>query len=359
MPLRILFLVPYPENESPSQRFRFEQYFDLLKRNQISFDIQSFLSSAHWKIFYGPGNIFKKIGVLLLGFFKRGAILFKMAEYEYVFIHREAAPVGPPFIEWIIANLWKKKIIYDFDDAIWLTDRQDESIFMKTIKWRGKVKHIIHWSYKISCGNLYLCDYAYQSNHNVFLNPTTIETSYLHDPDLYPKISKNHVTIGWTGSHSTLKYLDQIKSVLQQIEDSNPNVVVMIIADREPSLGLKRMVFRPWNRETEIADLNEFDIGIMPLTDDLWAEGKCGFKALQYMAMKIPAVVSPVGVNTTIIDHKINGFLASTPQEWTNALEELIHSKKLRQKMGEEGREKVIRNYSVRSNSNNFLSLFT
>ena len=97
----------------------------------------------------------------------------------------------------------------------------------------------------------------------------------------------------------------------------------------------------------------------MPLTADLWAEGKCGFKALQYMAMKIPAIASPVGVNTAIIDHGVNGFLAITPEDWEKAIVTLISDKKLRLRMGEEGREKVIRNYSVRSNSNNFLSLFT
>lgn len=118
MTLKILFLVPYPENESPSQRFRFEQYFELLRRNEIQYELQSFLDSAHWKIFYSPGNIFKKIGVLLLGFFKRGAILLRLAEYDFVFIHREAAPVGPPVLEWLIANVFKRKFIYDFERKV-------------------------------------------------------------------------------------------------------------------------------------------------------------------------------------------------------------------------------------------------
>jgi glycosyltransferase involved in cell wall biosynthesis len=359
--LSILFLVPYPLGESPSQRFRFEQYLDILRKRGIAFEVQCFLSTADWKIFYSPGRYFRKLGVLLKGFLKRGSILLRGMEFNYIFIHREAAPIGPPFVEWIIANILKKKIIYDFDDAIWLTDRQRESIFFKTIKWRSKVKGIAKWSHKISCGNLYLCDYAYRYNHNVFLNPTTIDTDLLHNPALYQKklTKDNDIIIGWTGSHSTLPYLEIIKEVLQRIENDFPTVNFMIIADRKPDLGLKRMLFCPWSRENEIEDLMKFDIGIMPLTDDLWAEGKCGFKALQYMALEIPAVVSAVGVNTTIVDNGVNGLLAFSLDEWYGALAKLVGDEKLRVELGKQGREKVIRNYSVRSNANNFLSLFT
>jgi glycosyltransferase involved in cell wall biosynthesis len=359
MSLKILFLVPYPENESPSQRFRFEQYFPMLRQKNIEFKVQSFSNARNWKIFYSRGKIFKKVAFLISGFLKRTAILLEVPSYDFVFIHREAAPIGPPVFEWFIANMLKKEIIYDFDDAIWLTDRPNESLLMKSLKWRIKVKSICRWSNKISCGNLYLCDYAYRYNHNIFLNPTTIDTENLHNPALYRRSQGSHVIIGWTGSHSTLPYLDSIKTVLQEIESNYDNVRIMIIADQEPDLGLKRMIFNRWTRESEIQDLFEFNIGIMPLTDDKWTQGKCGFKALQYMAMEIPAIASPVGVNTSIVDHGVNGLLASSPQEWKKSLTELINDKNLRISMGKLGREKVIRNYSVRSNASNFLSLFT
>src|SRR5688572_27930848 len=100
------------------------------------------------------------------------------------------------------------------------------------------------------------------------------------------------------------------------------------------------MIFVPWSKATEIAELSKFDIGIMPLVHDLWAEGKCGFKALQYMAMQVPAVASPVGVNTSIIDDGINGFLPSTSEEWKAALVKLINDRKLRTSFGKQGREK-------------------
>src|SRR6186713_282224 len=121
MPKKILFLVPYPVGESPSQRFRFEQYFSLLKDRGVQYRVQSFLNSHNWQLFFKPGNTFVKAWALLLGFGKRWVVLFQTLTYDFVFIHRETTPLGPPVMEWIMAKVLVRKIIYDFDDAIWLT----------------------------------------------------------------------------------------------------------------------------------------------------------------------------------------------------------------------------------------------
>jgi glycosyltransferase involved in cell wall biosynthesis len=136
-------------------------------------------------------------------------------------------------------------------------------------------------------------------------------------------------------------------------------VEFVVIADKPPSIqAIPSVKFVPWNTETEIQDLLEFDIGIMPLPDDEWAKGKCGFKALQYMALEFPAVASPVGVNTKIINHGQNGFLCSTPGEWEAALRMLIENEALRKQIGSNGRKTILESYSVTSNASNFLSLF-
>jgi glycosyltransferase involved in cell wall biosynthesis len=361
MTKRILFLVPYPLHESPSQRFRFEQYFTVLRSYGHSYTVQNFLNSNNWGVFFKSGHVLIKVGALIAGLTKRVIVLLKSPMYDFVFIHREAAPLGPPVFEWIMAKVLKKKIIYDFDDAIWLTDREQESAILRLAKWRSKVRSICKWAYKISCGNEYLCNYAALFNKRVVYNPTTIDTENLHHrvSNSVPDQTSHRIRIGWTGSHSTLKYLDEIQPVLREIFKKYPAVEFIVIADRPPSLDIGSAVkFTPWNSETEIKDLLQFDIGIMPLPDDQWAKGKCGFKALQYMALELPAVASPVGVNSRIINQGVNGFLCSTPEEWEEALRKLIEDSDLRKKMGINGRRTVVENYSVLSNSSNFLSLF-
>lgn len=357
--MKILFLIPYPLKESPSQRFRFEQYFQSLTNQGHTFRTQSFLSSHTWQLFFITGNTLQKALALFNGFLKRIYALTIAPSFNLIYIHREVAPLGPPIFEWILAKVFHKKIIYDFDDAIWLADRLDEPSLFKLLKWRQKVKAICSWSYKVSCGNEYLRSFALQYNPNVIYNPTTIDCEKKHNIDLYEtKENYDRVTIGWTGSHSTLKYLVVVEPVLRKIINEFPFVSILIIADQPPPLLLERLSFIKWNSHTEIEDLLKMDIGIMPLPDDEWAKGKCGFKALQYMALKIPAVVSPVGVNPTIINHGLNGYLASGDLEWYDYLSKLINDSTLRFNMGVAGRQKVIESYSVTSNSANFLSLF-
>ncbi len=358
--MKILFLVPYPLKESPSQRFRFEQYFQILEKKDYQWQVQSFFNSREWQLFYATGNAFEKVWALLKGLIKRVHALILATSCDFIFIHREATPIGPPIFEWLLANVLRKKIIYDFDDAIWLTDRENESWILKTLKWRKKVASICRWSYKVSCGNQYLTRFALNYNSNAVINPTTIDTENYHNKSLYLDVHKesDEVVIGWTGSHSTLKYLTVIAPVLQKLESQYPGISFIIIADQLPQLKLKRMKFITWKAETEIQDLLKIDIGIMPLPDDQWTQGKCGFKALQYMALEIPAVVSDVGVNTEIIADEDSGFLCATEDEWFKSIEKLIGDKQLRKKIGLQGRKRVVEYYSVLSNSSNFLSLF-
>lgn len=298
------------------------------------------------------------MAILVNAIFRRMLLLLSINKYSFVFIHREAMPIGPPVFEWFTAVAFRKKIIYDFDDAIWLTDNHSEGNLIRFFKWRSKVAATCRWSYKISCGNAFLAEYARNFNTNVIVNPTTIDTENVHNPALFPIPERKAVTIGWTGSHSTLKYLLSLRNVLQRIEQEFQHVNILIIADREPPLELTRLTFRKWSTKTEIADLMEIDIGIMPLPDDEWSKGKCGFKALQYMALEKPAVVSPVGVNSEIINDSTDGYLANSEEEWHDKLTQLIMEPQLRQKIGKCARHKVLSCYSVFSNRATFLSLF-
>jgi glycosyltransferase involved in cell wall biosynthesis len=354
--MHILFLVPYPQGQAPSQRFRFEQYLTFLQNKGITYDFSSFLDTKTWHLLYKPGYTFQKSFGILKGFLRRIRLIFLLFRYDYVFIHREATPIGPPVIEWLIGKVFRKKIIYDFDDAIWLPNTSASNRIAAQLKWHQKVKNICRWSYKVSCGNQYLCDFAQQFNTHVTLNPTTIDTTGQHNRLKNQQTEK--FVIGWTGTHSTLPYLKPLFPVLEKLYRSH-DFLLQVIANAPPDEQVKFIQFIPWQKDTEIDDLLAFNVGLMPLTDDLWAKGKCGFKALQYMALGIPALVSPVGVNSEIVEDGVNGFICTNEKDWYNALEKLITDTELREKMGIAGRKTVEEKYSVISNTNNFLQLFS
>ena len=311
-----------------------------------------------WDILYQPGHAAKKVGGILAGFVRRFFLLFSVPTYDFVFVHREAAPVGPPVFEWLIAKVLGKKIIYDFDDAIWLANTSEANKMAAGAKWHHKVMNICRWAYKNSCGNIYLANYARQFNPVVVVNPTTIDTVHLHN-QVRDQIAPGRLVIGWTGTHSTLKYLDQVVPVLAKLEAEGLDFEFRVISNQLPTLPLGSLVFMPWNKDTEIADLLGFHIGLMPLEDDLWAKGKCAFKALQYMALGIPALVSPVGMNTEVVQHGQNGFICATPADWEASLRQLLADAGLRQRLGQTARQNIEQRYSVRANTANFLALFS
>ncbi len=359
---KIVFFAPYPVGEAPSQRFRFEQYFSLLNKERFDMTLYSFYNQSDWAKLYTTSR-FDQGFRLCVAVFRTLLKTAKAIRADFVFVHREVMPIGPPLMEWIITQVFRKKLIYDFDDAIWMTDNSNETRFEKILRWRSKVASICRWSYKVSVGNEYLASYARRFNNNVIVNPTTIDTVNMHNQkrikkNKSPESPANEIIIGWTGSHSTIKYLEELGPVLRQVENQYPQVSFLVIADRVPDLKLKNLVFKKWTKESEIEDLIQTDIGIMPLPDDEWAKGKCGFKALQYMALGIPCLASPVGVNTTIIKHGINGFLCDTEKEWIKYFDNLINNKTNRREIGQQGRTTVENNYSVRSNTSTFLSLF-
>lgn len=351
---RILFVHPYPGGMAPSQRFRFEQYYNILEENGFQVRTAAFYSIAAWRILYLPGHFISKFFHVLAGYIKRFMLIFRIPVYDFVFIHREITPAGPPVIEWIISRVLRKKIIYDFDDAIWLPDKREESAMRGKIKNRSKFKTICKLSHRISAGNQFLADFASNYNPNVIYNPTTIDTENRHNRIKEHREGKT--IIGWTGSHSTMGYLNQIYPVLKELT-SDSNIELLVISNQKPDLD-GPFTFMKWDRETEIDDLLRIDIGVMPLPDDQWSQGKCGLKILQYMSLGIPPVASPVGVNKMLITNEVDGFLCSDNEEWRQQLTRLINDHLLRAETGKSGISRVRESFSVSSNSRNFLSLF-
>jgi len=369
---RLEILYPYPQGEAPSQRFRIEQYIPELQK-EFDVRIRPYWSKSAWKILYKKGHYFQKFVGLILGFAKRKLWLLSAISADFIYIHREATPIGPPFVEWILTKILRKKLIYDFDDAIWLPNQSEANRgLVKNLKYHGKVRKVCKWSHKVSVGNEYLANYARKFNDNVHVIPTTVDAEGLHNNRIHPKdvslsaelaeVSKGQPTpiIGWTGTHSTFHQLEIIWPILDEIIRKTP-FTFHIISDSFPEMlpDYVKTVF--WKKESEIEELLKFDIGIMPLKDNEWEKGKCGFKLIQYMALEIPPMASDIGVNSEIINNSDLGVLVpyNDSEDWKQGLRKLLNDATLRKKMGEEGRKRIVEAYSIKANMENVMGLFS
>lgn len=216
MKKKIYILAPYPKGQAPSQRFRFEQYLDILEKEGCEVKFYSFLSEKAWKTLYQPGNYLGKFDQVMISFMRRWGLIFKLKKADHVFVHREMAHIGPPIFEWISAKILGVKYIYDFDDAIWLPNYSEANARFQRLKAYWKVKYCMKWAHKVTAGNDYLADFARKYNNNVEVIPTTIDLQNHHN--LETNQSLKPLVIGWTGTHTTMRYLSEITPVLQELE---------------------------------------------------------------------------------------------------------------------------------------------
>jgi glycosyltransferase involved in cell wall biosynthesis len=279
-----------------------------------------------------------------------------MNRYDIIFIFRDALMTGSTFFEKRFSRS-KAKIIFDFDDAIWIQGVSEANKKLSFLKNADKTATIIKLSDLIFAGNQYLADYASQFNKNIVIVPTTIDTAiYVPSEN---GTGQQPVCIGWSGSFSTIVHFALAIPALKRIKDKYRDAVKFkIIGDAKYYCKELETQGVAWIAATEVEDLSEIDIGVMPLPDDEWAKGKCGLKGLQYMALGIPTLMSPVGVNTEIIKHAVNGYLPSTEDEWVNILSTLVDSKECRAKIGNAGRQTVVEKYSVEAWKDKYLEYF-
>ncbi len=351
---KILFLALHRPNRSPSQRFRFEQYLKYLGQNGFECHYSWLISENDDRIYYAPGNIAGKAAILVKGVAKRLKEIFQASKYDVVFVQRECFMLGTAFFEKWFAR--KTRLVFDFDDAIWLTNVSKANERFSFLKNAAKTKDIIVVADLVLAGNDYLAGYARQFNDRVEIFPSTIDT------DIYKPLAKKSrgpLCIGWSGSFSTIPHFQSIIPVLEKLRKKyGDKIYFKVYGDgnyRYEPLNIRGI---DWSPESELKEWHEMDIGIMPLPDDEWTRGKCGMKGLIYMSLEIPAVMSPVGVNTEIIDHGENGFLAGSPDEWMKCLSALVEDPSLRERLGKKGRETVLERYSVRANREKYLGFF-
>jgi glycosyltransferase involved in cell wall biosynthesis len=353
--LKILLLIQAPVNISPGQRFRFEQYIKIQKKESYTFVCKPFFDLTTWNVLHKNKHTLRKVYGLIGGLMRRVILLFQLKSYYFIYIYREAAPIGPPIIEWIIAKIFRKKIIYDFDDSIWLSISSEANPLSAMIKCTWKVKKICRYSYIVSAGNEFLASYARNYCKDVRVIPSVVNTEIAHNR--LKNQSDSPLVIGWTGTYTNLKYLNLVIPAISKLQQRY-DFIFMLIGNKDPEFKDIKYTYLAWKAATEIEDLLRFNIGIMPLEDTEIEKGKCAFKAIQYMSLGIPAVVSPVGANCELVENGVNGYWADSENDWYEKLERLINNIEIRINIGKFSRVKIIEHYSVKATSKLFYDLF-
>ena len=352
---KVLIAALHRPDRSPSQRFRIDHYLKFLEENGFEFDYSYLISAADDRIFYSKGHYLYKAWIVLKSILKRLKDLRKLSSYDLIFVQREAFMLGTAFFEKRYARA-RAKLIFDFDDAIWLHQVSESNRKLSFLKNAGKTAKIIEITDLVIAGNDYLADYARGYNKSVTVIPTTLDTDRYVPRE---KEKNDRICIGWSGSMTTVEHFESLVPVLREVKKTwGDKVYFKLLGDgtyRNEELDIQGTA---WSSENEIPTVSSFDIGIMPLPDDAWTRGKCGFKGLLYMAFGVPAVMADVGANKEIVRHGENGLLAATPEEWLTCLHQLIESETLRRRLGEAGRQTVVQRYSVQAWQETYLRLF-
>lgn len=352
--IKIYYPAQYPTGVSPAQRFRLEQYFPYLEKDNVKVVVDPFILNKTYSFFFKKGHLLQKLLGIAGGFIRRFASLFILYKYDCIFINREASPLGPPVFEWLYCKVFRKKIVFDVDDAVWLQKTSDVNKIAHRLRCMWKFKYIIRWSTAVVAGNRYLAEYANNYNQNVILIPTVVDTETRYN--ISSVQGKEPLIIGWTGSFSTMEFFKPIIPVLQKLKE-NFEFKVLIISNAKPDFELEDLIYIPWSEATEVAELQKCQIGLMPTKKDQWSLGKCGFKIIQYMSLGIVPIADSWGANASIIDDQVNGILIEHQDDWESALERLILDKLLRKNLAGEAIIKARNQYSVEANYPKLLSV--
>jgi glycosyltransferase involved in cell wall biosynthesis len=344
--VKVLALSPIPE-EGAGCRFRIAQYVPYLREAGFDVTISPFYTPDYFRLVYRPGQYVTKAAKFLGLALKRWMELLSVGQYDLVFLYREAIPLGPPALEWLIAQRGIP-IVYDFDDAIFLPSVSEANRVISFLKHPGRVATILRHSTRVVVGNEFLAHYARSYNQHVTVIPTAVDTTRFVPREVTPVGPGRKLVVGWIGSPTTFPYLESLAPVLRDVAATHPFTLKVSGAGRPVRFPGVEVQEVPWSMADEVSLFNTCDAGVYPLTDDEWSRGKCGFKAIQCMACGVPVVAAAVGVNREIIEDGVNSFLAATPAEWIDKLRRLLSDAALRNRMAVAGRRTIDERYSLR-----------
>jgi glycosyltransferase involved in cell wall biosynthesis len=337
---RIAALVPNVLGFSPGQRVRIELWARELKAAGWSIEFFPFEDDALHEVLYSSGNTLEKAAGLFRCYKNQLEVVMRRLPADIVFIYREAALIGPAILERVAARKGVP-VIFDIDDPVFLPYKSPANSWASLLKLSTKTHTLFRLSSQVIAINNLIGDYARQYNPNVTVIPNCIDTSrYIPRPGINDSGDGQPAKLVWIGSQSTMQNLLEIVDPLRRIQNDY-EAPVLLIGSGAADLDLTQFEARQWSAETEISDLQEGDIGLLPVNDLPWNNWKFFFKAIQYMAIGIPVVARRIGSNAEIIEDGVNGFLVETDRQWYEKLALLIRDPGLRRRMGAAARRTI------------------
>lgn len=354
---KILILCPYPKGIAAGQRFKYEQYFNLWEEKGFKIEVSPFFDMKTWDILYTKSNYFLKIIGTLKGYLRRLRDIFVLRNYEIVYIFMWVTPLGSTLFERLVRRL-SRSLVYDFDDAVFLDSDKPKSINLSIVRSSNTIKsrflisssdHVIlsspfHLSY---CKDLNI-------NHMATYIPCSLDTDRLTRKKNVCNSDK--LVLGWTGTFSSIPYLDLLRDVLMELNKTE-QFKVLLITNFDYNLPDIDLDVIRWDKKSEVEDLHKIDIGLYPISRDKWSLGKGGLKVLQYMSIGIPSIATNYGTAIDIIKNGETGFLVDGKEEWISVLKTLIKDKDLRLRVGKNARGHIVKNYSVKEIQSKYLEV--
>lgn len=324
-----------------SSRMRSYQYFPYLEKEGCKITVKPFFDDAYLKDLY-DGK--KNRTSVVKSYIRRFFVLFSIGQFDRIVIEKEIFPFLPAFAE-LILKILRVKYIVDYDDAIFHNYDQSPNKFIR--KFLGnKIDKVMRYSDVVVAGNSYLAERSKKAGaKKIEIIPTVID---LNRYSVVEKQNADPFIVGWIGTKSTFeKHLAPQKEWLVEFLEKNSDSELHVMGIPENQNWHERVKWIPWSESSEIAFIQNLDVGIMPLQDSLWEKGKCAYKLIQYAACGIPGVTSDVGMNREVTIPNQTGFLANTVEEWIRYILEMKNNPLKKQELGANARKLVEEKYCI------------
>lgn len=351
--MRVLVMTPYPYGTVAGPRSSFELWERVLAEVGIEFEYAVFESDRLHRILNEPGRTAAKAAEMVRGYARQLINLRRLRDVDAVLINREAALIGPEVIERLAGR--RKPLIYLLDDPLYIPYRSPANGVLSHLKFFGKVGRLCQISTTVIANSASNRDFARRHNSNVWEIPCVV------DGDIFdgwkPRRGEAKVCVGWSGSATTVGNLQVVKDPLATVARRDDTLLRFIGAEQFDLPGVPHEAV-PWSAEREVAELRRFDIGLVPLPLTPWTPHKFYLKSIQYMALGVPPVATPLGSNPVVIRDGENGFLAGDPAQWTRLLDCLIEDAELRERLGRQAADDAHRHYTLRANAEKIVAAF-